>query len=394
MGPAVPPAAAGPAPLVGGYRPWLDGLRAVAVLLVITQHTLGATRLDFGYVGVGLFFGLSGYLITSLLLDEQDGQARVSLSGFYLRRASRLIPALVLLVAVCNTILLIQGRLGELKGSLAALTYTANYVQVLDSDAVPVYGPTWSLAVEEHFYVVWPLVLLAMVRRRGLRTALRMTLAICLASLGWRAVLAWLGAPVSLLSMGSFERADALLYGCAVAIALRMGWRPKAWLFWLGVVGIGAAPILFRQETYAILVPGSAVVGIASAAAVVGMDYAAPAWVRRVLSVRPVVVIGVLSYGLYLWHGPLMDFVQEVTDTGRVWRVVAALIAVPIAWLSYRYVERPVRSWARRRAGRVSTPPPADPVTAPGDVQAPQADTSALLAMQPESGAPRSQHSG
>ncbi|MGY1735368.1 acyltransferase family protein [Geodermatophilus sp. SYSU D00684] len=376
MGSAQPPAVAGPAPVAGGYRPWLDGVRAVAVLLVVTQHTMGATRLDLGYVGVGLFFGLSGYLITSLLLDERDGRGRVSLSGFYLRRAARLVPALLLVVAVCDTVLLVQGDHASLRGTLPALTYTANYVQVLDPDAVPVYGPTWSLAVEEHFYLVWPLVLLVLVRRWGLRAALRTTLAVCVASLAWRVVLASAGAPVSLLGMGSLERADALLYGCAVAIAVRIGWRPRAWVFWLGVAGIGAAPLLFRSETYAVLVPGSAVVGLASAAAVVGMDHAAPSWVRSVLSLRPVVVIGVLSYGLYLWHGPLMGFVQDATDTGRGWRAGAALVAVPVAWLSHRFVEVPVRSWARRRAGRVSTPPPDHgTVAARGDHRVRQADT-------------------
>src|SRR5215217_6929486 len=255
-----------PGQVATGYRPWLDGVRAIAVLMVVAQHILGGTRLDFGYTGVGLFFGLSGYLITSLLLDERDASGRVSLRGFYLRRGARLVPALVLVLVVCDILFLLQGDGDGPLGSLFALTYTANYAQVIDPAAMPAYGPTWSLAVEEHFYLLWPLALLAVTRRWGLRTALAVTLAACLASLVWRAGLTALSAPVGLLSMGTGERADALLYGCAAAIALRLGWRPKAWMLWLAVVAVGIAPAVLNRETYSVLVPGGALIGAASAA--------------------------------------------------------------------------------------------------------------------------------
>ena len=153
------------APLVGGYRPSLDGVRAIAVLMVLVQHVAGPLRIDLGYTGVGLFFGLSGYLITSLLLDEFASRGRVSLFRFYARRAARLVPALLLVVAVCNTIFVIQGYYAPLAGSLTALTYTANYVQIFNLNWMVAYGPTWSLAVEEHFYIIWPLALLATIRR-------------------------------------------------------------------------------------------------------------------------------------------------------------------------------------------------------------------------------------
>lgn len=345
-------------PLVAGYRPWLDGLRAGAVLLVVVQHTMGAMPIDLGFVGVGVFFGLSGYLITSLLLDERDERGRVTLSHFYLRRAARLVPALLLLLVVCDVLFLLQGDPAPLTGSVAAVTYTSNYVHVVDEGLVEGFGPTWSLAVEEHFYVVWPLVLLAIVRRRSLRAALTLTLVACLASLVWRVVLAWLHAPYSLLGVGSLERADALLYGCAAAMALRLGWRPSAWMLWLGIATVGASTVLFNHESYFVLVTSSAVVGLAAAAVVVGMDYAAPRWMRRVLSLRPVVAVGVLSYGIYLWHAPLMRLVQNGTETGKDWRLVAALMAFPIAALSHRYLEVPVRALARRRTSGATTPTP------------------------------------
>lgn len=347
--------------LAVGYRPWLDGLRAVAVALVVVQHTLGEMPIDLGFVGVGLFFGLSGYLITSLLLDERAARGRVSLSSFYLRRAARLIPALVLVLVACDALFLIQGDLAPLKGSVAAITYTANYVQVFDGNLLPAYGPTWSLAVEEHFYIMWPLVLLGITARFGLRAALKLTLILCFVSLAWRAALAGMGASYLLLSIGSVERADALLYGCATAIALRLGWRPRAWMLWSGIAAIAVSPILFDHESYPILVIGGAVVAIAAAAVVVGMDYVAPPWLRRCLSPRPIVILGVLSYGIYLWHGPLMRIVQNFSHVSPSYRAIAVLITVLVAGLSHRFVEMPVRSLVRRRTrGAMLTVPGPD----------------------------------
>ena len=174
---------------------------------------------------MGLFFALSGYLITSLLLDERRVAGSVSLSRFYVRRAARLVPALLLVLVVCDA-LSCRERPRPLRGSLAALTYTSNYAQVLQPDFVGGYGPTWTLAVEEHFYILWPLALLSFLRRFPLRTALQATLAVCLAALLWRAALAAMHVRHSLLAIGSVERADALLYGCAAAIAVRPRMAP------------------------------------------------------------------------------------------------------------------------------------------------------------------------
>jgi peptidoglycan/LPS O-acetylase OafA/YrhL len=338
-------------PVVGGYRPWLDGVRAVAVMLVLVQHTVGAMPIELGSIGVGLFFGLSGYLITSILLQERERRGHVVLTSFYIRRAARLIPALLLVVIVCDAIFILQGYLSPLKGSIAALTYTSNYVQIFFPGPIQ-YGPTWSLAIEEHFYVLWPITLLTIISRNGLRAALAVTLAACVAAIMWRTVLALLHAPVELLAIGTLERADALLYGCAAAIALQLGWRPRAWVFAFGAAGIGMSPVLFRHEDYPTLIVSSAFIGLASSALVVGLDYAAPPIVRRCLSLRPMVTIGVLSYGIYLWHGPLMHIVQNFAETGRNWRALAAVITVVVASVSHRYLEMPVRTSARRWISR------------------------------------------
>lgn len=326
----------------------------MAVLLVVVQHTMGQIPLELGSVGVGIFFALSGYLITSLLLDEHALRGSVSLSGFYLRRAARLAPALLLVALVCNVLFLIAGDHGPIRGSLAALTYTSNYVQVLWGDGVPGFGPTWSLAVEEHFYILWPLVLLWLTRRHGLRAALQATLAVCLAALLWRGALALLDVRYILLEIGSLERADALLYGCAAAIGVRLGWRPHPALVWVGMAIVGSVTLL--DENYASIVLGQAALAVGAAALVVGLDYAAPSWLRRTLSIRSLVGIGVLSYGLYLWHGPMMRIAGDFGFAGRGWRAVAVLVSVALAAGSHRYFEAPIRAWARRRSSRDRDP--------------------------------------
>jgi peptidoglycan/LPS O-acetylase OafA/YrhL len=317
--------------------------------MVVTQHTLGQFSADLGFVGVGLFFGLSGYLITSLLLDEYAVSGTVSLSRFYLRRAARLFPALILVLLVCDAIFVMTHDYGPIKSSVTAVTYTSNYAMVFKGDFVAGYGPTWSLAVEEHFYLLWPLMLLGICRRRGLRTALKATLAVCFGALCWRGLLAIAHVPYPLLGVGSGERADALLYGCAAAIAVRLAWRPRPWVIWVGISVVGILPFLFTHESYVALVVGNAVLAIAAAAVVVGLDYAAPEWLRRILSTRPIVAVGVLSYGIYLWHGPVMRIAGDLGYAGRRWRAVAVLVSIVAAGLSQRYVEKPVRFWVRRR---------------------------------------------
>jgi peptidoglycan/LPS O-acetylase OafA/YrhL len=333
---------------VGGYRPWLDGVRAVAVLMVLAQHTIGQMPIDLGFVGVGLFFALSGYLITSLLLDEYAARGSVSLARFYARRAARLVPALVVVVLTCDVLFFLQRDYDAVKGSLFALTYTANYAEMMPGHLLRGYGPTWSLAVEEHFYLLWPLLLLGVMRRRNLTTLLRVTVTICVAALFWRSVLALMHAPLSLVGMGSAERADAILSGCAAAIAVRLGWRPQGWVVWAGIGLVAILPIAFARENYAALVIGNSVLALAGTALVVGLDYTSSGWLQRLLSAPVLVRLGVLSYGIYLWHGPLMRIAGTAGYAGPGWRAVAVLVSVGLASVSYRFVEAPIRAWARR----------------------------------------------
>jgi len=327
--------------------------------MVVVQHTMGLMPVNFGSVGVALFFGLSGYLITSLLLDERASAGAVSLRRFYLRRGARLVPALVLVLVTCNILFVIAADHGPLRGSLAALTYSANYAEIWRGNFVLGYGPTWSLAVEEHFYVLWPLALICVAGRFGLRAALWATLGVCAVALLWRAALAGMHVRESLLAIGSLERSDALLYGCAAAIAVHLGWRPHRLVFWVGVVGVLANPLLFADDTYAALTIGNAELAAAVAAVVVGLDYVAPGWVRAVMSWRSLVFIGLLSYGIYLWHGPVMRIAADFGYSGRGWRAVTVCFSLAAAAASYRWLETPIRTWARTR-GEEWAPPAAE----------------------------------
>jgi peptidoglycan/LPS O-acetylase OafA/YrhL len=146
-------AAAAPA---RGYRPALDGIRAVAVLLVVVDHVWSHPPAALGPTGVTIFFALSGYLITGILAAELDRSGRIDFARFYLRRAARLLPALLLVVLVCDLLFAAAGALHPVIASVAVLFYAGNYAALWIGQFLPGYGHTWSLAIEEHFYVLCP----------------------------------------------------------------------------------------------------------------------------------------------------------------------------------------------------------------------------------------------
>jgi peptidoglycan/LPS O-acetylase OafA/YrhL len=256
---------------------------------------------------------------------------------------ARLWPALLAMVVVCNVLFILTHQRYPVFASFAALTYTTNYAAVIYGHHLPGYGPTWSLAVEEHFYLIWPLVAIYCLRRWALRGLLRGALLLCVGALAWRAVLLFLDAPSRLFYIGSFERADALLFGCAAAVAVRLGWRPGRWALPLGLTLI-VLHLTGNVLNTALL--NSTVLGIGGALVCVGLDCSAPRFVRRALSLRPVVWMGVMSYGIYLWHGPLIT-IREAAGLTREWNALSVFAAFVLAAFSHRYLERPVRQWAR-----------------------------------------------
>lgn len=323
---------------VGGRVPALDGLRGVAILLVVAGH-VGMPGVEGGApVGVTLFFVLSGFLITRLLLTEHDATGRVRLGAFYLRRAARLLPPLlVMLTALIGYVAVTGGRVDRAAAvSLAALSYCANWISPMAGGLGPL-NHTWSLSVEEQFYLAWPLGLLALLRHpRALVPALAAGIAGSVL-LRWWLLDGTHEAHVRVYS-GTDTVAYALLAGCLLAVVERRGWRsgPPWWAATgLAVLVVSSLPLWDR------LGPDVSVsMGPLHAAASVALVAACLTGVRW-LEARALRALGRVSYGWYLWHVPVLFFMP---DAGLPARAAAGLGSLLVAAASWRWVERPVLS--------------------------------------------------
>ncbi len=352
------------------YMPALDGLRAFAVLAVMAYH-LNLGWAGGGYLGVDLFFVLSGFLITGLLLGEWSGTGGIGLRAFWGRRARRLLPAVLLLLVALSVYGWLGGgvngldRSGLRGDSLATLFYVANWHFVFSHQsyfaqfAVP--SPlrhTWSLAIEEQFYVVWPLLLLGILgaarhsRLAATRRALGITVVLGAASAALMALLYVPGGDPSRVYYGTDTRAFELLIGAALAILLARR-RELSGLArrTLHGAGIASAIALGYWWTHISGTPGWMYRGgFVGASLLVAVIIASVSQVRSgplgaVLSLRPVRWVGMISYGLYLWHWPVFVLVND-TDTGLSGNVLLALrvaLTFAVATLSFYALERPIR---------------------------------------------------
>ncbi|MEJ2887934.1 acyltransferase family protein [Actinomycetospora aeridis] len=359
------------------YRGDIEGLRAVAVLLVLVDHA--GLPLTGGFIGVDVFFVISGYLITSLLLAELVEKRGISLRSFYARRARRLLPAAatVLLVTALLTVLLIpRTRWLDIAYDIgASAIYVENWrlaelavdYQAQDSTASPLQH-FWSLAVEEQFYIVWPLLLVAvaaLLRTRWLGYVPRTTLAAAPGGVQ-RRVLVALAVAIGVVGVPSLAwsvwftadnpfaayfvtttRLWELAVGGATAllagVVARRSPATMAVVGWAGLGAIAVSAVLYTSSTpfpgVAALVP---VLGTAAVLAA-GASAAAPG-PRRVLDVGPMRWVGTLSYSLYLWHWPLIIVAAAVVGERTVLLgTVAVVLSFVPAYLSYRYVEDPIR---------------------------------------------------
>ena len=366
------------------YVPGLDGLRAIAVLAVIAYH-VQAPWLPGGLLGVGVFFTLSGYLITDLLLAARERTGNLGLSTFWLRRARRLLPALslMLVVVVAWVTVVRPGELAALRGQVvAALLYVSNWWLVLHHVSYFArFGPPsplghlWSLAVEEQFYLVWPwLLLLGLKVLRRRRWLVLATLALAAASSIEMALLYHPGFDPSRVYDGTDTRAAGLLLGAALA----MVWpsrhlredvsRAARWVVdGFGVVGLLAVVALMvatTQYSPFLYRGGMALLAVATALVVAAVVHPAGR-LGRALGWRPLSWLGERSYGIYLWHYPVIVLTSPAVDRGfdlpRASVQVGASIL--LAALSWRFVEEPIRHgalgrvMARVRAGWSSARP-------------------------------------
>ncbi len=345
------------------YRPALDGLRAIAVLAVVLYH------LDYGwagggFLGVDTFFVLSGYLITSLLLVEHRSTGRISISAFWVRRAKRLLPAVILLlgaVAAYAWLVAASDQLGTLRGdALATLAYVANWRFIVDdasyfdlwSEASPLRH-MWSLAIEEQFYVAWPIVVAALLHLgRGRPWLLG---ALCGAGAGASVVALWLLAgdgDRSRAYFGTDTRVHTLLIGALLAIALdRHPVTSPASLRRLHAAGTLAgllmlAAFVFVSDTGDLFYRGGSPLFAAAVAVVIAAGVTEQASVVRAALDRPTMRwIGQISYGLYLWHWPLIVWLTpaRVGVDGVPLDAVRVAATFAAATVSYVAVERPIR---------------------------------------------------
>lgn len=391
-----------------GYLPGLDGMRAIAVVAVMIYHA-NADWLPGGYLGVEVFFVISGYLITLLLISERERTGKVALGQFWLRRARRLLPALgaMLALVMAYTAAFQSGSLGQLRGDVVAgLTYVTNWYQVWVGQGYTASGDfaplrhLWSLAVEEQFYLVWPLVMMVILAR-GSRNLLR--------AAQWLVVVAVAVTVVSVVAftpgriadcevtpeqywmigdrciskldslyLSSVTRSSGLLLGAAFA----MMWRPAAIMrgplrtkgLTLDLIGIlGAGGLFAMFWTVHLVGPdgGGAVLfrgGLLACAVLTLMVTAAvthsQAFTGRILGNAVLLWVGTRSYGLYLYHWPIYQAIRKVAGNPlTVVEFVGAMIATGvITEISYRVIETPIRrgtvgAWWKRLREPVNAAP-------------------------------------
>lgn len=373
--------------LMSGRQHALDGLRTVAVIGVFLFHTLTGLA-PGGSIGVDVFFTLSGFVITLLIMKEYRATGRLSLGVFYAKRLARLWPALLVLcagVVVIGLIFPSSGWGGQEADAIPAAAYVmnlSNFGAFGSSTGGGALSPAWTLAVEEQFYLVWPVLLLLMLRFWKLRTVAWLTAALAAAFLLERFFLVSGGASLARIYNGPDTRADELLLGCALAlvlssispgsrlhVSLQTGVRrggpfaglalllavftlkepnkPGAWfdIFW--TVGPTALAIL--------------------AGLVIGWLVLLPdGLISKVLSHRWVSRPGRdLSYGIYLWHLPVFILLIPLVPSPAVRVPLTAALTVLMAYGSFRFVERPIRRWASRKLEPAVVRPVPEPARGP-----------------------------
>jgi len=385
------------------YLPGLDGLRAVAVIAVILYHA-NKSWVSGGFLGVEVFFVISGYLITMLLINESQENGKINFRAFWMRRARRLLPALwTLLIGVTTYCALFErDTLGNLRGDVvAAFIYGFNWFQIwVGTSYFSAFGfvplrHLWSLAVEEQFYLVWPVLIAVVLKVFGRRPLLLGTL-FFVASIAVSIYVAKTFEPgangsvletpdhyialfghavsrVDFLFLGTLGRSGGLLIGSALAF----WWKPSMFhsdhptserqfvsvVGWVGVLGLGAMLWSFHDVVeggvdggtsgYAPLFQGGfLLVGLASIAIIAAAVHPHTLLATRVLGNPVLVYVGQRSYGLYLFHWPIFQFYRRFAGRGLNVVEFALLfaLALVVTEVSYRFIEMPVRSGGLREA--------------------------------------------
>lgn len=381
------PTASGPSPSVPrrtlGYQPALDGLRAISVIAVLLYHG-DVAWIPGGFLGVDVFFVISGFLITMLLIEEWQKRGTINRPQFWLRRARRLLPALfaVILATVAYTVIVLPDEVARLRGDvIAALTYTTNWFLIFSQQSYFEAGgrPSplrhlWSLAVEEQFYILWP-ILFGLMLRRVKGKVDRLFLPLMIAALVSAFLMAWLFVPdadPSRVYYGTDTRAAGILLGAALA-CVWMPWRSRVAAAakagpLLEAVGVLAGLFLLWCFTRAgefdpwLYRGGFFFVAVGTVVLIAVVVHPSVRLVSGALSTYPLTWVGLRSYGLYLWHWPVFVFMTagEVGFGGLPLLASKFAVTFALAALSYQFVEMPIRRhglapvkrWLRVGTGR------------------------------------------
>jgi peptidoglycan/LPS O-acetylase OafA/YrhL len=343
------------------YIPELDGLRAIAIGAVLLDHTM-PRFFPGGFIGVDIFFVLSGYLITSILYRQFELEGRIHLRNFYVRRALRLMPALLAMLTVYMAVLLAfkdtffadqSVREHEL-AILSSALYIMDWTQVFNVGTGGYLVHTWSLGVEEQFYILWPLTLIAILRYTDRASVWKPVVFLIVVVTGWRVAMVFDGASPMHVYNGFDTRIDTLFIGCLLALA-PLGWlRSSATRLYLCPVLILAVISMTAVWTSrALYLVGFPAIALCAAWLIVAAVAGEPnGLLRRFLRWGPLNYWGRISYGFYLWHYPIARMFESRfshVPFGEVKTLVAtAICALLIATASYWILERPILRLGRR----------------------------------------------
>jgi len=343
-----------PLTLGNEYLPYIDGLRGVAILFVILAH-IGLGRVIPGGFGVSLFFFISGFLITRLLIVEYQQNNKISLKRFYLRRVFRLYPALVLMTILAVVILVLFHTRIHFLAILSSLFYFANYYYAYFkppaiNDLDDIFNIAWSLSIEEHFYLVFP-VLFYFFYKGGNRL-LYLLLIVCVAAFGYRCHLLYNAAEedavIMLIYVVTETRVDSIIWGCISSLLIHQ--KQSKWYSnilqskWALIIGVAIilSPFIFSNRVFAEAFRFTRQ-SLAFMFIVPAIGFLAKgALIRKIFENFILVFIGKLSYSLYLFHWLAVTLANYFFDFATLtWLAVAMGLSISLSLASYYWVERP-----------------------------------------------------
>lgn len=346
------------------YLAGLDGIRAFAVLFVLFFH-VHPGEFPGGYTGVDIFFVLSGFLITGILVREWDRAGRVAFGRFYVRRALRLLPALlalaVLLCLAYAVVLPADERSDSILAVLAAVAYVTSPLAASGVDLGSMLH-AWSLSVEEYFYLVWPLLLVVLLRWVGRRRAVIAVAAVSAIAIAYRLAAGFSDWSLERIYYAADTRAEQLLIGCLLAVVMiDRTFVPPMWVTMLGAAALCIFVVVPADTTASLYRHGgSTILALITATVIAGVVTHPMSRFGRFLSLRPLTWLGKRSYGVYLWHLPIIALVGRALPESVPTLPIVLVTTLVVAAFSFRYVEEPFLRMKGRFPSSRSQPSPDD----------------------------------